>query len=106
MPMPGTAGGSITSAKASLIVNISRRRSARMPCVVSPAFCALAERLQRHEDDAGIGRNGEGRAVETGEADRMGDAGARQHDVGRACRTTSSVRGSEEPGGSCRTAMK
>ena len=38
MPMPGMAGGSISRVKASEMPNICCRRSAKMPCVVSPCF--------------------------------------------------------------------
>ena len=65
----------------------------------------LLERLQRDEDDARIGRVGEGRAVEADECDRRFDARARSR-ISPALRTTSSVRLSVEPGGSWKTAMK
>ena len=42
-----------------------------------PRLHPFFERLQGDEDDAGIGRVGEGRAVEAGECDRVGDAGPR-----------------------------
>ena len=65
----------------------------------------LLERLQRHEDHAGIGRVGERGAVETGERDRILHARARQDDL-RGARITASVRASDAPGGNWNAAIR
>ena len=69
-----------------------RRRHARQFVVI--------ERGQAGEDGAGIGGDGEGRRIKSGERRDMLDArGLRMMSV--ACFTTASVRSSEAPGGSC-----
>ena len=44
---------------------------------------ALLERVKRHEDGAGIGRVGEGRAGEADDVHGVRDAGDRERDFGR-----------------------
>ena len=75
------------------------RRSARMRVLGEPCLIALFERLQADEDHAGVGRVGEGGAVEADECDGVLHAG-RVSMISDAWRTTASVRSSVEPGGS------
>ena len=66
---------------------------------------ALLERVERHEDGAGIGRVGEGRAGEADDVHGMRDAGI-ESAISVALRFTSSVRSSDAAGGSCVMMMR
>ena len=106
VPMPGTEGGSSTKAKASSIGASCWRRSARMRGAVRPRDARSSNGLQRHEDHAGVGRVGEGRAVEAGEGDGVLHARALQNDLGRLRGSPRRCASSEAPGGSWNAAIR
>ena len=66
---------------------------------------AVIERLHGHEDRAGVGRIGEGGAVEAGEGHRVSTPSVSRM-ILVALRTTASVRSSDAPGGSWITVMR
>ena len=75
MPMPGTEGGSSTNTKASRSENILPRRSARISSL-SQVARARSNGFSGDEDHAGVGRVGEGGAVEADERHGVLDARA------------------------------
>ena len=66
---------------------------------------ALLERLEHQEERAGVRRMGEGRAGKADDVDRLRDA-RRFSAMSTTRRITSSVRDSDEPGGSCAATMR
>ena len=83
LPMPRTGGGGIVMMKASLML-LSRSLSSPLEMVGGQALLRpLLERRHGGEDGAGVGRVGEGGAVEAGERHGVDDALGLQDDLGR-----------------------